>query len=566
MNNASKKSRELGKRTLSRGISRGINYDIDNDSLYDDNFKKSFINDLITVDENRMTGGKLLFDILYAKTARQNIIRLSQGAKSIIINEHYLAACLFKQLGMINTCIKLLHSVDINQNNDKYENIEIPSRLQSLWKNIYLLRKTLYFEYQKSKSNLNRNKNDFNFVQFSEEVKRKCKLLLYSDPILKFQENNRLSDKAFESATKSIMSFVTSKKPLSKITDLIDIQRKRLSISSQSISLLLQFLEKKLLLKTSILRIQEILELQYPSFNSTEALSDRELNDFKEQYGKVNCSLIKAIYDEPTIPVILYKAYLRSIQFNYFNDKSLIELFKVLTQLYEGNKDKNSFVNDRFNDIIFGLFAIIGSKVESNELIDYLISLLLSSENIKIKNFILIIIFIFTKLYPENQNLFDRSVPFSILFNNHHNPIIVKSIFYWLSQVVYNDQGSLSLLDEKNPYLSMKPEEFIKTVLISIGNAYCGHKCIFIDESFQLFAHRQVAEGMISFIRILSIQNIQNIFNIFNEIFIKTNKSKLDDFKDDEINILIGIFASLCHSLSAFEPDRFYDGKYTRIN
>ena len=97
----------------------------------------------------------------------------------------------------------------MNENSE----IEIPTNLKSLWRNIYSLRKTLFFEYQKSKSVSNSNNNSnsdslkFNFPKYSEEVKRKCKLLLYSDPILKFKEKGNLNIQTIESTMKAITSF-----------------------------------------------------------------------------------------------------------------------------------------------------------------------------------------------------------------------------------------------------------------------------------------------------------------------------------------------------------------------
>ena len=100
--------------------------------------------------------------------------------------------------------------------NKNIDEIELPFRLQSVWKKIYSLRQALFFSYQKSKSNaIPNNRSDknsikFNFKQYSEEIKRKCILLLYSDPILKFKEKGNLDEETIESASSSIFSFISN--------------------------------------------------------------------------------------------------------------------------------------------------------------------------------------------------------------------------------------------------------------------------------------------------------------------------------------------------------------------
>ena len=50
--------------------------------MFDDNYKKSFLEDLLTINENSNTRGKHLLDYLYSKTAKQNRIRLNESTKS----------------------------------------------------------------------------------------------------------------------------------------------------------------------------------------------------------------------------------------------------------------------------------------------------------------------------------------------------------------------------------------------------------------------------------------------------------------------------------------------------
>lgn len=96
---------------LTRGISWGISFDTDNDAAFSDELKKSFLKDFINAKEDHVTRGKKLLDILYLKTAKKNRIRLNDATKSILENERYLAACLFKQLGLINVCLKFIDNV-----------------------------------------------------------------------------------------------------------------------------------------------------------------------------------------------------------------------------------------------------------------------------------------------------------------------------------------------------------------------------------------------------------------------------------------------------------------------
>lgn len=79
---------------ISRGISRGISYDSQNESHVDDELKKNFIKDIITIKDNQVTPAKRLIDAIYQKTAKKNRIKLNKSSEKIIECEYYLAACL----------------------------------------------------------------------------------------------------------------------------------------------------------------------------------------------------------------------------------------------------------------------------------------------------------------------------------------------------------------------------------------------------------------------------------------------------------------------------------------
>ncbi|KAK8892306.1 hypothetical protein M9Y10_029531 [Tritrichomonas musculus] len=551
-NNVSITKRKSLKRMLTRGISRGINYDTDSDTIFDDQFKKSFLNDIITCDEQSTTLGKHLLDVLYSKTAKQNRIKLTKATQSILENEHYLAACLFKQLGLINVAIKFIKSVRM-LNDDDTESIEIPSRLKSIMKNVYSLRKTLFFEYQKTKSiqnsnsNTNENSSKYNFTKYSEEIKRKCKLLLYSDPILKFKDN--LDNEAIESSTKSIISFVTSKIPLSNISNIINLRRKRLSISSQSVSLLTSFLEQKLLFNSSKPVFANAYDGAHPS-SSCEGVTQRELDQFSKEFGELSYLINEELLNNPSVAVIVNQEFLRRTLLSRLDDESRLKSSKLLIDLLNQNKKNDSFIHDRVNFVSILCLLGITIKAKNEELANYIISLL-SSEDIDLisKQLILMVIPTFESFVSKSSKFFDLSFALTILTNNANAPIIVRSIFYWLASIITTSGN----------------EDFIKKVFKGIGQSFSGKSCLFIDDSFQQFAHRQVAEGMISFIRILVNEQDAIVQDVIDDILINSiTKIHLDNENKDDLMISIGLFASLGQSLSALEPD-FNISRYFRI-
>lgn len=192
----------------------------------------------------------------------------------------------------------------------------------------------------------------------------------------------------------------------------------------------------------------------------------------------------------------------------------------------------------------------IAAEDKNNELVNYIIDLLLL-ENIDFqsKRLILTLIPAFYQIIPENQRINDKNLAFSILEKNQKSPIIVRSVFYWLAMLINTK------IDLDDSYY----DDFILKVLKGIGRSFVGKSCLFIDESFQPFTHRQVAEGMISFIRLLV--NLQNykMNDIIHEILSnKINKIKFDSNTNDsdELMIIIGLFASTGQILSSLNTER----------
>lgn len=137
------------------------------------------MNDIISIkDDQTKTPAKKFMDALYEKTARKIKIRLNKSTQFILESESLFAACLFKQLGLITTCLNLSQIINVTKR-DKIHYIEFPNFLLSLWRKIYSLRNTLFYEYLKSKSDKSKEDSKSNFDTFLKSVNQKCKLLLF---------------------------------------------------------------------------------------------------------------------------------------------------------------------------------------------------------------------------------------------------------------------------------------------------------------------------------------------------------------------------------------------------
>lgn len=118
---------------------------------------------------------------IYDKTANQTLI--NRFPKEFQIIEYYYIACILKQLGLTSISIQISKEFKYKKDNTK-----LPSCLISLWKNVYSLRKELYFDYQKTKCRPNNQINSNDFENYLKEIKIKCKILIYSDPVLKLKK------------------------------------------------------------------------------------------------------------------------------------------------------------------------------------------------------------------------------------------------------------------------------------------------------------------------------------------------------------------------------------------
>lgn len=537
------KFEEIRNEELIKGISKGISFDIDNEIAFDDDQKKTFLNEIINANNENDSIGKKFLDIMYSKTAKKNRIRLNEATKSILVNERYLTACLLKHLGLINSCLKFIN---------KEEEVEVPSRLISLWKKVYSLRQTLFFSYQKSKITVNSSarNNDksikFDFKKYSEEIKNKCILLLYSSPILELKEKSNFDDEKIESVTSSIFSFITSETTLSAVSDLVDACRKRLSLRTQSLLSFSKFCDHFSLFETS----KMILANQVYNFSTNSdklvGVTEKEYDDYHILYDQVIYKMLKKLFTDPSTALISKIEFVGTFLFMFENDKDgSNQLSKIFIDIIENKKIK-SFIRDEANlQMIIILFSL-ALRNKNSEIVDYISSLLFCDYiDFTCKKLILTIIPVMIKMIPGNHKIKDKSLAISFLKENSNLPVLVCQSFYWIATL-------LNLYkDEKEDY------DFIMTVLKGIGQAFVGKSCLFIDnEAFKSFTHRQVADKMISFIRLLMNSDNDSVLNVIHDVLSnKINQLRLDENNDD-LMISIGMFSSIGQSLSAFEPER----------
>lgn len=216
-----------------------------------------------------------------------------------------------------------------------------------------------------------------------------------------------------------------------------------------------------------------------------------------------------------------------------------------MIDVLEKNKNSTSFYKNHISfNLILLLFAI-ASQTKSASIFDYIISLLWDdSFEFNSKYLILYYIPYYITLFPENKKVLDENLVMTLFSKNQDIPNIIKLLIEWLAYIFISTGEN-----------GTKHHDFIVKILKGIGYAFVGKSCLLIDESYQPLTHRQVAESMITFIRLL--------FNAKNDIFeaiahdILTNKIKKVEFDNEEdIIILIGLFASIGSEISSITPDR----------
>ncbi|KAK8878322.1 hypothetical protein M9Y10_005088 [Tritrichomonas musculus] len=543
-------------RQMSQGLSRGISYDSEkDDSKYEDKKKTEFIFGIIQSNMNPIY--KRFLDVLYSKTWKRKYIRLNESKKEILEIEHYFIACLLKQLGLISLCIDFNQTIMRTRNED-LDKIEAPDRLVSLWKKVFSLRRELFYKQQQSKQNKNIDPaTKDTFEKYSEEVKQKCKLLLYSVPILKFKDKGNLSNEEVESSAKMIIKFITYEMPLSSVTELISIRRRRLLISKRSIKLMSAFVNAKLLFESS----KPIFTLFYGgitySFRSMrnviytkkncKGVTLNELDEYDNDYSSLTLGIINNVFTQPSIAMISNLGFLKAILFNHKNNKSRIICAKTLITMLLNNENNKTSFKYEINFVLILIVLAIALKTKDKILCDYVVSLISSSKiDIMSINLILTVIPIFNDLGIDVSSVLNENTSLELVAAFNNIPILAKSYFYWLSKLfVKEDQSILT-----------KRHDFIRKVFIGIGQAFVGKSCLFINDSFDPFCHRQVCETMISFIRLLFNSKNDILMSIIHDILKNEIKEIKMDSDEEKIMISIGLFASFGQTLSSLEHDR----------
>lgn len=523
----------INERKISRGISRGISYDSQEESHYDIKIKKQFLNDIISIkDDQTKTYAKRFLDFLYKKTAQKNRIKLNNSTQFILESEHLFAACLFKQLGLITTCLDLSKVINVTKIDD-INSIEFPSFLLSLWRKIYSLRNTLFYEYLKSKSNKSQNDSESNFDTLLKNVNQKCKLLLYSDSILHFKEKEDVDNESLEEASKSILSFVTSKIPLSDINKLINIRTKRLSISKQSLVYLLSFFDQNKIFESSK-AIFSCCFISNPPIDDCLGAKQHEIEDYKNLLCLLVYKITKNIYTQPSISMITQPYFIVNTISHLKKNESTIQMYHVLFDMLNEKKNNKSFFKKMINNILVYILIMLSLQIEDDELINKIVSLVTDKEiDLDSISFILISIpalIQFTQV-SENCKIFDEKLVLSIINNMNDSARIVYCSFYWAEFLISNEK-------EKN----QKHQDFILKILKGIGQTFVNKGCLFINDSYEHESHQKVASFMVFFIRLLYNENNVNLLEVIHDIL--TNKINEIEKKEECLMITIGLFIS----------------------
>lgn len=617
------------KRNLTRGLSRGLSFDASNAGLqYSDELKKGFLNDLIspTPMENGWAGKLLQF--MYKAVKNQHRIK---PPPEILEAEKYAIAAFLKQLGFINVAISFAMSLGTSDPKD----VTVPPNLNTTWKAIYKLRTTLYMSYQNSKrnkvvdassfsqtpkisssiSNFNSDNNNNtggtggnakegqiglssirsssslftsshqllplrdNYPAYLEDVKMKCKLLLYNDPILKkrFGDSEVYNSKTIETTIYELLSFISSDLQMENISRMVDIRTSRMKTRLSGLKSIINIVQNKNFLRTSQIAFLEpldqslslltnltdvksvkadLLDELFGSFSQLFELLVSRITDDEENilHRLLFLKLIAVDVEGIITPTILTQNFMKVSSFAEKCPTTPIESYVTLSCLWR----------------ILGIWSI---QTPQKEIIESLLHFTsIQSNEICKDNAILLL----SVLSQSSDFVVSNFEPICNCFLSS-NPRVVIATLIWLSKTLTRKNSSLKEEDFKvtirNQNYNFK--SFLHLLLKSCGYALCtGTSYLIPDESLPE-SHKMIAEEIIAFFRVIikpfSIVR-ETVVNTVHEVFnensscdllsatksnLEENQKQADQHEVDSVHELIAVFAILGKETIPFRSTGF---------
>ena len=536
------------KYNLKRGISRGMSFDTDqSECRYSEEFKKGFIQDLISLDMNNVDNPAVLLLKAMHSNIRSNI---NTKNKDIFIAERYAFAALLKQLGLLNQTISF--SMNLNSQPQK---INIPNNLRITWKAIFRIRKILISSNQKTKS-LEGNPKSLmeNFAAFINEIKHKSLILLYNEPLLKKISNNNQNpdNELIEKAINDCVSFITSNLPMENIDRMIEQRNKRISIRIKSLISLYNFIRIKTPLLSSQLSFIDPLSscLQLISDVSDITNSKVELNEqLKEIFSKVQTYLIHQIckndiYETQRI------CYLKFISYSFnsmISKEDLNSYFKILSRFWL-NVPNNSFESFISYSCSWKLIAYWTLNYRTKEIVEFLTDYGLNSTNEKSKYYSILLLTLLLQAGEDiKYGLFD-------LMNQKSNRTVNAIILLIAHHLTYhsNDDFNVMINEKKYDFNS-----FIHFLLKSAGQSLCGKCSPLVHDNNKIETLQLIGGEIISSFRLMlksTSKSRDRIIEIFHEILMEFDL-------ENSLHKIIAIF-----SILGKEVISYHSGGYTIHN
>ncbi|OHT16012.1 hypothetical protein TRFO_13492 [Tritrichomonas foetus] len=529
----------VNRNNLSRGISRGISFDATNAGFqFPDDMKKGFLNDLISPTPMENGWAVKLLQFMYKAVKNTHHIKPTQEILNV---EKYAIAALMKQLGFLNVAISF--AMSLGSGDPKSQSV--PPNLHTTWKTIYKLRTTLYMSYQKSKTESQaakplKLKDDY--PAFINDVRLKCQLLLFNDPILKkrFGDSEAYDSKTIETTITELYNFITSDLRIENISRMVDIRTKRMETRICGLKSLIEIIEDRNIFKTSQLAFLDPLDRSLQLLTNTTDLKGVKAAKFEELYSKFsqlfellieritgdeNLELhrllflkliavnISDIIQHPTLKT----CFMKMADFAEHCQTSPIELYVTLSCIWR----------------LLGIWSI---EFPLPEIIQTLLRFTSLKSNDTCQHNSIMLLAVLTQSSGYEAYSFDVITNCFI----STSPRVVISTLIWLSKTLVHknsDDFTAVFRDEFYDF-----EGFLHFLLRGTGSALCGGACLLIPDDSIPDSHKMIAEEIIAFFRV-----IIKPFSVVHESVIEVFHTVFNDCSDffGNIHELIAVFAIL---------------------
>ena len=535
-------------RSLSRGISRGISFDATNVGYqYPDEMKKGFLNDLISPTPMENGWASKLLQFMYKAVKNTHRIK---PTKEILDIEKYAIAALMKQLGFLNVAISFAMSLGTNDVNAQ----SVPPNLHITWKVIYKLRTILFMSYQKSKSEEQTSTKVFkslkdDYPAFINEVKTKCQLLLYNDPILKkrFGESEVYDSKTIETTIYELLSFITSDLLIENLSKMVDIRTRRINTRLSGVDSLIKIIDNRKLFKTSQLAYLDPLDRSLAILNDITDVKSVKATILSELFSKFSnlFELLISRVTDKNESVLHRLLFLKIIAVNILgivDSSCLTNCFIKVSEFVETCQTTPIELSVTLR-CIWRLLGIWSIQFPENSIIQTLLHFT-NSNNEDCQQSALTILAVLTQKG-------DYLIPSYSMINKcfeSKSPRVIISTLICLSKTLVVKEIDIQDKLEEQVFATIRGKHynfngFLHLLLRAAGSALCGGPSFLISDDSLPESHKMLAEEIISFFRIIIkpfSKAHEIVSNTFHAVF-----NNCSDFSSSNNEELIAVFAIL---------------------